>query len=120
MEFTEIFATMTALVAAIPVVTQAIKKIINKDLPSWVNQVLSWGVGIVLCMFGWFFDLGCLDALNWWQALLVGFGTSLAANGVFDISLIKWILNLIFGKVGVSTVDEAEAETTTEENKTEE
>lgn len=94
-----IFTTLASLVAGVPVVTQAIKRIINKDLPGWANQLISWIIGIAITMFGWFFDLGCLADANWWQALIVGFGVSLAANGVFDINLIKWLLELIFGKI---------------------
>lgn len=104
MDYTEAFATLAALVAATPIVTQAIKKLINKDLPGWANQLISWGIGILLCMFGWFFNLGCLDILEWWQALLVGLGTGLAANGIFDLSFVQWILNLVFGKIGVPEI----------------
>lgn len=99
MDFVSIFTTLASLVAGIPVVTQAIKKIIGKELPGWTNQLISWLVGIGVTMFGWFFDLGCLVDASWWQALIIGFGVSLAANGVFDINFVKWILELVFGKI---------------------
>lgn len=103
MGFLDVFVSLASLVAVIPVVTQAIKKIISmitkSEMPSWCNQLLSWIIGIALCMFAWIFDLGCLADANWWQSLIVGFGVSLAANGVFDIELVKWFLELLFGKL---------------------
>ena len=102
MDYVEAFETLAALVAATPVITQAVKKIINKDLPSWANQLISWVIGILLTMFGWFFNLGFLEPMTWWAALIVGFGVSLAANGVFDTGFVKWLLELIFGKINKS------------------
>lgn len=99
MDFMSVFATLASLVAAVPVVTQAIKKIINKEIPGWASQLISWLVGIGLTVFGWFFNLGCLVDASWWQALIVGLGVSLASNGVFDIVFIKQLLELIFGKI---------------------
>lgn len=99
MDITSVFATLSSLIAAIPIVTQAIKKFINKEIPRWASQLISWLVGIGLTMFGWFFDLGCLMGASWWQALIVGFGVSLASNGVFDIVFIKQLLELVFGKI---------------------
>ena len=98
-DFTIIFSTLTSLVAAIPVVTQGVKKLIDVELPSWVNQVLSWTIGIVLCFAGWLLNLGFLVDTTWWQTLIIGIGVSLAANGVFDIELVKNFLNCIFGKI---------------------
>jgi hypothetical protein len=98
MDFMSIFETLAALVAAVPVITQAIKKLAG-ELPSWANQLISWVVGIILVMFAWAFDLGCMANAEVWQALIVGVGVSLSANGVFDIKLIQWVLELIFGKI---------------------
>lgn len=102
MNYVEAFATLAALVAATPVVTQAIRKLLKIEGGVWA-QVLSWVVGLVLCMFGWVFDLGFLADITWWQALIYGIAASLAANGVFDIPFVQWILDLIFGKIGNSS-----------------
>lgn len=106
MDIIAMFGTFAALVAAIPVITQAIKKLINKDLPGWANQLISWGISILVCFFGWFFDLGILADVNWWQTLIVAAGAGLASNGLFDINLVKQLLELIFGKIGIEVKEE--------------
>lgn len=40
MDFVSVFSTLAALVAGVPVVTQAIKKLIGKELPGWANQLI--------------------------------------------------------------------------------
>jgi hypothetical protein len=89
------FATFAALVAVVPFVVQGIKKLIPSiESSSLWTQVVSWLTGIVITMFGWVFNLGFLNGLEWWQALLYGLGASLAANGIFDTGLIEWIIGL--------------------------
>lgn len=113
MDITVTFETLAAIVAAVPIITQWIKKLINKDLPGWINQVMAWGISIILCFIGWFFDLGILADTNWWQTLIIGIGIGLAANGVFDLNFIRQLLDLIFGKIGIEVKKE---ETTTEKS----
>lgn len=99
-DFTAFFATFAALVAAIPVVTEFLKNILGKtsETPNAIVQVLSWVVGILLAMFGWWFKLGFLQGIEWYYALLYGFGASLAANGVADTKIIQWIFSLFVKK----------------------
>lgn len=67
-------------------------------MPSIVIQILSWIVGIGICMFGWWQHLGFLDDLDWYIALLYGLGSGLAANGIADTGLIQWIIGLFASK----------------------
>jgi hypothetical protein len=94
--FETAFTTFVALVAAIPVVVEFLKSMfkVNDQTPSWVVQLLSWGTGLIMTMFGWFLHLGFLDGLTWYWALIYGFGASLAANGVADTQIIQWIFSL--------------------------
>ena len=94
--FETAFTTFVALVAAIPVVVEFLKTLlkVNTMTPSWVIQLLSWGTGIVMTMFGWFLNLGFLDGLTWYWAFIYGFGASLAANGVADTQIIQWMFSL--------------------------
>lgn len=89
------FATFASLVAATPVVTEFIKKILGGNLPSWLNQLISWVVGVGLTMLAWGFNLGFLSDTSWQMALLYGFGASLCANGVFDTALVQWLISVI-------------------------
>lgn len=75
------FATFASLVAAIPFVVQAIKKLIPSiESSSLATQIVSWVTGLVVTMIGW--------------ALLYGLGASLAANGIFDTGFIEWFIGL--------------------------
>lgn len=75
-------------------------------IAGWINariktvrfgkQAVSWLVSIALSIAGWYFNLGYLAGLTWWQVLICGIGTGLAANGLFDITIIKSIVYAIF------------------------
>lgn len=95
-DFGAVYGSLAALVAAIPIVVEIIKKFITK-MPSWAVQLLSWFVGIAMTMFGWWMHLGFLDGIPWYLALAYGFGASLAANGIADTGLVQWLVGL-FGK----------------------
>lgn len=94
--FDTVFTTFVALVASIPVVVEFLKAMfkVNDQTPSWVVQLLSWGTGLIMTIFGWYFNLGFLSEVTWYWALVYGFGASLAANGVADTQIIQWIFSL--------------------------
>lgn len=96
-DYDAVFASLAAIVAVIPVVVEAVKALIPK-LPSWAVQVLSWVIGIAVCMFGWWQELGFLAGQEWYIALLYGLGSGIAANGVADTGLIQWIIGLFAKK----------------------
>lgn len=87
-----IFASFLALVAAIPLVTELIKKVIKTD-NKLANQIISWGCGFTLTFLGWYLHLGFLDGLLWYYALIIGLFASLASNGVYDTQFYSWLLN---------------------------
>lgn len=63
-------------------------------LPPLVTQILSWAVGVAICMFGWWKGIGFLSGLDWYIALLYGLGSGLAANGIADTGLIDFVVSL--------------------------
>jgi len=89
-----IFVTFVTLVAAIPLVVEAVKKVIKTDIKI-INQIISWITGIALTMAGWWLGFGFLVGLVWWHALIVGLCASLAANGVYDTSIYEYILRAV-------------------------
>lgn len=95
-DFNTIFSTFAALVAVIPILTEAVKKLIgvSAETPNWIVQTMSWVVGLAVSLVGYFFNLGFLADKIWYEALLYGFAASLAANGVADTKLIEWVFNL--------------------------
>ena len=83
------FATFAGVVGVTAVVTEFIKKLFKVEPSEWVQRIISWVIGIGLGMF---------EGLDWWQALLWGFGAGLASNGVFDSGLIEWLFGLFTKK----------------------
>lgn len=95
--YTDVFASLAAIVAAVPVVTEMTKGFFPKMAPLAV-QILSWVVGVALCMFGWWQELGFLAGQQWYIALLYGLGSGLASNGIADTGLIDWLIGLFKSK----------------------
>jgi hypothetical protein len=97
--YSEIFQTFAALVAGIPLVVEFLKNVFNNPT-GWGARIISWGTGLALSAFGWWLGLGIFSEVVWYNALLIGFGASLAANGVFDTGLVTWLLEAlnIYGK----------------------
>ena len=82
------FALLTAFVATF---LNGLLKVVKK----WPRQLVAWGVAIIL--------LVATDLLNWGYAadfpillaIIHGLGAGLAANGVFNIPVVKAILTAI-------------------------
>lgn len=88
------FTSFAALVAVIPLVVEAAKSLLKPDNKT-VIQIISWITGIAVTMLGWWFNLGFLGGLLWWNALAIGFFASLAANGVYDTGFYEWLLKVL-------------------------
>lgn len=97
-DYAAYFGTFAGIVSVASIVTEAIKKLFKVEPTEWVQRILSWIIGIALGMFAWIFALGMFDGMEWWQALLWGFGAGLASNGLFDTGLIEWIFSLFTKK----------------------
>ncbi len=90
----EYFLNLAAIVAATVTVTEFIKNLIGTD--NFASQAVSWLTGIVITMIGWWAGFGFLAEVEvWYSALLWGIGASLAANGVFDVPIIKEVIKAI-------------------------
>ena len=96
---TEVYLTFATTVAAILVATEFLKGLINTS--GFATQLVSWGTGVVIVMFGFFAQLGWLAEVElWWHAAIWALGAALAANGVFEVPIIKTILSTIFSFLG--------------------
>lgn len=96
-DFGSMFTTIAAFVAATIAITQVIKTWVSNmfkpnDIPSWLSWVISFVVGIVFSMLGWFLKLGCFATLSWYVALGVGCLTAFSSQGVFDSPVIQMII----------------------------
>ena len=92
-QYESYFATFAALVGVIPFITEWIKGMLNPT--GFWEQFSAWVVGILLSLVGYFLHLGIFIELLWYQAIVVGFAASLAANGVFDTGIVEWILRML-------------------------
>ena len=83
--------------AGVPVIVEAIRGF-WKDMPGWAGMALNWVLGIGICMFGWWQELGFLAGLDWTVALMYGIGAGIAASGFAETGLIQWLISLFARK----------------------
>ena len=79
-------------------VTVFLSSVVNKLLKiekSWVKQVLAWVVAVVLCVVGNLINFGLLADATWLQTVVYGLGAGLVANGIFDVSVVRLILQYL-------------------------
>ena len=95
--YEDIFASRAAIVAGVPVIVEAIRGF-WKDMPGWAGMALNWVLGIGICMFGWWQELGFLAGLDWTVALMYGIGAGIAASGFAETGLIQWLIALFARK----------------------
>ena len=81
----------------VPVIVEAIRGF-WKSMPGWVSMALNWVLGVGICMFGWWQDLGFLADLDWQIALMYGIGAGIAASGFAETGLIQWLISLFTRK----------------------
>lgn len=83
------FASLSAMVAAVMVITQFIKKLLTlKDL--WA-KILSWIVAALLSLAGWYFQYGIFIGTEWYHIILNSALIGLVSNGVFNIGVAESI-----------------------------
>lgn len=61
----------------------------------YFRQINAWIISLILLLTAWALNLSILGDLNWYVVAIYGLIVGLAANGVFNIEVIKTIINLI-------------------------
>jgi len=87
-----LFATLVSLVTLVIFVASWINGKLHTN-GTW-KQIISWAVALAFSFLGWALHLGFMDGQVWYQVLISGFAAGLAANGIFDITLIQAFLKL--------------------------
>lgn len=90
-------ATFAGFSGMVVLLTEGIKSLFPK-MSGLVTQIVSWCVGIAVVMLLWWLDAGFVSDVQWYIALLYGFGASLVANGIADTGLVQWLIGLIVKK----------------------
>jgi hypothetical protein len=88
------FVSITALAAGIVALTALIKNLLNTS--GLITDIISWVLGPVLGIIGWYFKLGMFADMLWYMALLYGVLAAFYANKGWDI------LSVIRGKKDVN------------------
>jgi biotin transporter BioY len=94
MDIGNYFVSLLALVPLVVLISEFLKKTFKVE-KSWLKQVLSWVVAVVLCLVGDWLNLGMFKDFSLITTLAYGVATGLVANGVFDISIVQTLLNLL-------------------------
>ena len=85
---------------ALAVLTAFIAAFLNgllKITKGFVKQLIAWAVGIILIIGSKLIGFGYAVELTFLAALMHGIGIGLAANGVFDVPIIKTLMSVIEG-----------------------
>ena len=93
-DYDSMIATFAGFAGCVVLLTEGIKALFPK-MEGLVTQIVSWIVGLAAAMLLWWLDAGFVADVEWYIALLYGFGASLVANGIADTGLVQWLIGLI-------------------------
>lgn len=96
-DYDGMIATFAGFAGCVVLLTEGIKALFPK-MEGLVTQIVSWTVGLAVAMLLWWLDAGFVADVEWYIALLYGFGASLVANGIADTGLVQWLIGLITKK----------------------
>ncbi len=78
-----------------------------KITKSWVKQIVSWAVPVVLvAVISLLLKAGFLAGESFIKVLVFGAGAGLVSNGIFDIAFVNTMVNWVVTKVGGITKKE--------------
>lgn len=94
-DLSTVFGSLSSILGAVLFITEFIKKHVKVE--GGIYQLFSWLISITLCFIGWLLNIGIFIGIEeWYSVLACGIGIGLAANGIFDIKIVKAILQAIF------------------------
>lgn len=83
--------------AGIAAVTVFLAAAVNTLLKTtgFMKQVVAWIIAIVLLVAGNVVNMGFMAELSWLHTIVYGLAAGFISNGIFDISLVKLILQAL-------------------------
>jgi len=83
--------------AGIAAVTVFLAAAVNTLLKTkgFVKQLTAWLIAILLLVAGNFVNMGFMADLNWFHTVIYGVAAGFIANGIFDIGLVKLLLQAL-------------------------
>lgn len=88
------FTSLSVMAVAVVALTQLLLTVLKTKN----DQVWSWVVSLLLATLGWFLQLGVFTGLPWFWIPIYGAAAGLAANGLFDVPVINWLLSFLVKK----------------------
>ena len=67
----------------------------------FVRQLMSWIVAIALGLVGTLLNLGIFGGVEWYVALVYSIGAALQANGIFNITVVKALIEGLLDRFGL-------------------
>lgn len=91
--FADYFFNFFCFVLFLPFVVESVKSILP-NLKKGSNLILSWVLGVAATLILHWISVGVFGDISFSKALAVGFGATLASNGVFDSGFTTFIIKL--------------------------
>ncbi len=79
----DVFTSMSALIAGVIALTALIKTFLGTT--GIFTEIVSWVIGPLIAIIGFFFKLGIFIAMPWYMALFYGILAAFSANKGWDI-----------------------------------
>jgi len=89
--FNSWFGTLAGI-AALTVFLAGVLNGLLKVSKKLVKQIIAWVVAILLAVVGNLVNLGFLSEASWLMTIIYGFGAGLAANGIFDVTIVQALI----------------------------
>lgn len=94
LSFSEYFFSFCCFIIIVPFLIEGVKSLMPPQ-KSGANVCISWFIGMLVALFSFSFDIGIFEHFSLIQSLAVGFGATLASNGVFDSGIITSTLKFL-------------------------
>lgn len=93
LDISQYFYSLPALTGLVLIVTELFKKFLDTD--GNYSIYLSWIIAFGVSLGGWAFQLGMFKDLEWYYIFIYGLSAGLMANGLFDLDIIKKLLQAL-------------------------
>jgi hypothetical protein len=93
MDANSIFNSVLVLSGLVVLVSEWVSKL-TKLQGNW-SRLQSWVISVILGVVATWVKIGIFSEMDWKGGLAIGIVSGLVANGVFDISVVKRVLEFI-------------------------
>ena len=95
LDLSEYAGSFGAFVSTVLLLTQMIRD--WGKIKGTVLIILSWGLGVILSIGGYYGDVGFFEPLTLLDSVLYGVGASAVANGLAGLGVVQMIISFVIG-----------------------